>query len=100
MSLEHASQAGGKGPSPWAQRQAGNVSLDALRVLRLPETERLTGYSNMQIMRLEKAGRFPKRFKLNPEGGKYGACGHNYGEVVEWLEERRASREQVGAKAK
>ncbi len=92
MSLEHAPQREGKGPSPWAQRQASQPPTDAPHVSRIPETERVTGYSNVQLMRMEKAGRFPKRFKLNPDAGKYGAAGHDYGEVMAWLAARKRSR--------
>ena len=62
------------------------------RVLRLRDTVRITGYSNMQLWRLEKAGTFPRRIKLNPDGGPHGAAGHDYGEVMAWLDARLASR--------
>lgn len=80
MSLEH---------SP-ARQGAAAPSLD--RVLRLEETRRLTGLTDMQLWRMEKAGTFPRRFKLNPAGGQHGAAGHSYQEVVDWLEARKASR--------
>ncbi len=63
------------------------------RTVRLPETERITGLCDMTLRRLEEAGKFPRRFKLNPDGGPYGAVAHDYGEVLSWLESRRASRE-------
>lgn len=34
------------------------------RVVRLPEVKEATGWSEVQIWRYEKAGKFPKRFKL------------------------------------
>jgi predicted DNA-binding transcriptional regulator AlpA len=52
----------------------------------------VTGYSDMQLRRMERAGLFPKRFKLNPDAGKYGAAGHDYGEVMGWLAARKRSR--------
>ena len=92
MSLEHAPQKGGKAPSPWAQHQVNQLPPDTPRVLRIPETCRISGLTNVQLHVMEKAGTFPARFKLNPDGGKYGACGHDHGEVMSWLERRRASR--------
>jgi len=63
------------------------------RVLRLAETSKLVGLSNMQIWRLEQSGLFPRRMKLNPAAGPTGAAGHSFREVMTWLAERRASRE-------
>ena len=97
MSLEYTVQGEevGKTPSPWARRQAAQAPSDAPHVSRLPETMRITGYSDVQLWRMEKAGRFPKRFKLNPAAGKYGATGHDYHEVMAWLEARRRSRDSA-----
>ena len=63
------------------------------RVLRPKETEHLTGLSNMQLWRMEQAGIFPKRFKLNPAAGPHGAAGHWYREVKNFLRARLASRD-------
>ncbi len=82
-----------KTPSPWARRQVAQTPTDAPHVLRLPETMRITGYSDVQLWRMEKAGLFPKRFKLNPAAGKYGATGHDFHEIMGWLEARRRSRD-------
>ena len=41
----------------------------ARRVMRLPETTRVIGLCDMTLRRLEAAGTFPRRFKLNPDGG-------------------------------
>ena len=79
------------GLSAWAERQADAAPTES-RILRPPQTVRVSGYSNMQLLRLEKAGLFPKRFKLNPAGPKNGASGHYYREVVSWVEQRGASR--------
>jgi len=67
------------------------------RVVRLREAEKITGYSGMQLWRLERRGLFPRRFKLNPAGGAYGAVGFDYGEILQWLEARRASRDLTAA---
>ena len=79
------------GLSAWAKRQADAAPTES-RILRPPQTVRVSGYSNMQLLRLEKVGRFPKKFKLNPDGGKYGAAGHDYQEGMAWMAARRASR--------
>jgi predicted DNA-binding transcriptional regulator AlpA len=67
------------------------------RVLRPSETCRLVGLSSTQLWRLERAGDFPRRFKIAPHSGPYGAAGHDYAEVIAWLESRRRSRDQIAA---
>ncbi len=62
------------------------------RVLRPAETAKLVNYSTVHLHRLEKAGLFPKRFKLNAKGGEYGACGHYFGWIVDYLKSRAAAR--------
>ena len=46
----------------------------------------------MQRRRLEADGKFPQRFKLNPDGGPFGAIGWDYDELMAWVAERRDSR--------
>jgi predicted DNA-binding transcriptional regulator AlpA len=60
---------------------------------REPECKAFSGYSNMQRRRLEDEGKFPKRRKLNPTGGKYGAVGWGWDELYKWYDERLASRD-------
>ncbi len=60
-------------------------------VVRQPETSKLTGYCDMQLRRMEQAGTFPRRFKLNPAGGPYGAVGWSRAEIMNWIVERRAA---------
>ena len=74
-----------------------SVNSTARRVMRLPETTQVVGYCDMTLRRMEKAGTFPKRFKLNPEGGKFGAVGHDFHEVMEYQAARRASRDSEAA---
>ena len=69
----------------------------ARRVMRLPETTRTAGVCDMTLRRREKAGTFPRRFKLDPNSGPFGAVGHDFDEVQENLEERRASRDTEAA---
>ncbi len=65
----------------------------ARRLIRLPETTRAVGACDMTLRRMEKAGIFPRRFKINPDSGPFGAVAHDYDEVQEYIEKRRASRE-------
>lgn len=46
------------------------------RILRPTESSHKVGYSEMHMRRLEEAGLFPERLKINPDGGPYGAAGH------------------------
>jgi predicted DNA-binding transcriptional regulator AlpA len=62
-------------------------------IIREPELKRLLGCSHMTIRRMEGAGNFPKRFKLNPVTGRFGGVGWSRREVLTWLEARRASRQ-------
>ena len=43
-------------------------------------------YCDMHLRRLEAAGIFPKRFKLNPAGGKYGAVGWHGAEIDQYVD--------------
>jgi predicted DNA-binding transcriptional regulator AlpA len=67
------------------------------RIIRQPETSKVAGYCDMQLRRMEAAGLFPQRFKLNPEGGPYGAVGWDLIEIEEWIEARRRSRDAAGS---
>ena len=62
------------------------------RVVRERECYDRSGYCNQHRGRMKKKGLFPRRFKLNPEGGKYGAVGWDSDELDEWVEARAASR--------
>lgn len=63
------------------------------RIYRARLTSQIVGLCDMQLRRMEAAGVFPKRVKLNPNGGKRGATGHYCDEVDKWLDERKRSRE-------
>ena len=69
----------------------------ARRVMRLSETTSTVGACDMTLRRWEKDGTFPKRFKLSPNSGKFGAVGHDFHEVMENLAARRASRDSKAA---
>jgi len=72
----------------------GSQLPDEDSIIRDPELRRLLGdCSRMTIVRWEKNGTFPKRFKLSPLSGEYGAIGWSRTEVMAWLAERRASRQ-------
>ena len=52
------------------------------RIVRPAERKILTGLSDPHVRRLEKTGEFPKRFKLCPDSGKFGATGW----MLSWLQ--------------
>lgn len=66
-------------------------------IVREPECFQRSGYCNMQRRRMEAKGTFPKRFKLNPDGGPFGAVGWDDDELTSWIAERRDSREPAAA---
>ncbi len=68
-------------------------------VLRPQQTATLIGVHDVTLRRWESAGSFPKRFKLCPDSGPYGAVGHDRAEVEKWLEVRRGSRDTEAAAA-
>ena len=57
----------------------------ARRIIRKPEVRRRTGYSDTTIWRKEKAGQFPKRIALSPDGM---AVGYYEDEVDAWINSR------------
>jgi predicted DNA-binding transcriptional regulator AlpA len=57
-----------------------------MRVMRLKETEQKVGLCDRELRHLEAQGLFPKRFQLNPVGGR--AVGHLESEVDEWIQRR------------
>ena len=61
-----------------------------MKVLRVPDTESKVGLCDRVLRDLEREGHFPKRFPLNPIGGR--AVGHLESEVDEWIAQRAASR--------
>jgi len=61
------------------------------RIVRPAEAENLSGYCNVQLMRLEAKGEFPKRFKLANNTGPYGAVGWRLSDIQAWIERRAAT---------
>ena len=61
------------------------------RIVRTAEAEKLSGYCNVQLMRLEAKGEFPPRFKLADDSGKYGAVGWRLSDIEAWIERRAAT---------
>ena len=59
-----------------------------LQVLREKERLRLTGYSRVQVWRLEREGKFPKRIQLG--ANSVGWLKH---EVDAWIREKAAARQ-------
>jgi predicted DNA-binding transcriptional regulator AlpA len=64
-------------------------------VVRQPEISRIVGLCDMSLRRMEKAGAFPKRFKLNALSGPYGGVGWSRVEVMAWIAERKAGGRQA-----
>ncbi len=60
------------------------------RIILAPERRQLVPYSDMHIWRKEQAGTFPKRIKLGPH-----RIGWSLHEVLEWIEARKAEREEA-----
>jgi len=61
------------------------------RIVRPAEAEKLSGFSNMHLTRLEAKGEFPPRFKLAENSGPYGAVGWRLSDIEAWIERRAAS---------
>ncbi len=59
-------------------------------ISRPQATAKVVGLCDRQLRILENAGLFPRRFPLSPDGR---AKGHLKSEVLEWIQERAASRE-------
>ena len=60
-----------------------------MRLISKRELKEMVLYSPQHIARLEKAGEFPKRVTLGPN-----RVGWVEREVLDWLEERLAQREE------
>ncbi len=68
----------------YCESKGGNMKAP-LRILRLPEVERLTGYKRSSIYRMVKEGLFPHQRRIGP-----GAVGWDSREVETWIEEKLA----------
>ncbi len=67
------------------------------RVVRFPEVLEMTGIKSRETIRqLEMAGHFPRRFAINPgcesRKAQKGWLEH---EILDWLDQRAASREAI-----
>jgi prophage regulatory protein len=54
--------------------------------LRLSEVQQIVHYSNVHLLRLEKAGAFPRRIRLGP-----GRAVWRLDEILAWVESKRAA---------
>ena len=61
------------------------------RIVRPVEAQTLTGYCDVHLRRLEASGRFPKRFKLDSQSGRFGATGWLLSDIQEWMSSRAAT---------
>lgn len=68
--------------------------MDNDRVLRKPEVEHISGYCERALRDMEREGRFPKRFLLDPNGR---AVGWLESEVLAWVRQRAETRETATA---
>jgi prophage regulatory protein len=64
------------------------VTSETDHIISAREVRDMVSYSLMQIWRLERDGRFPKRIRLGP-----GRIGWSLREVQEWIADRKAERE-------
>ncbi len=58
-----------------------------MRIIRKAELKNKVGYSDMHILRIEKAGNFPRRIQLGPN-----SVGWIEAEIDDWIEQRVARR--------
>jgi prophage regulatory protein len=66
--------------------------LDLDRIIHAPERRSLVPYSDMQIWRMERDGKFPQRIRLGPN-----RVGWSLEEVTGWIDARKAERITGGA---
>lgn len=64
-----------------------------LRIVSWAELSQRIPYSRQHVARLEKAGRFPPRFALNPESGTRGRKGWLSQDIDAFIEARAALRQ-------
>jgi prophage regulatory protein len=63
-----------------------------VRLLRLPEVMRLTGYSRDTIYRLGREKKFPQRIELSERASRW-----REDEITEWIERHSAARHEGAA---
>lgn len=68
------------------------MSKKPVRILRNPEVTKKTGLSYSRRWELERAGLFPKSFKLTPGGPPNSAVGWLESEIDAWIAERADQR--------
>jgi predicted DNA-binding transcriptional regulator AlpA len=61
-----------------------------------PECKQLSRLSNTSRWRLEKQGKFPKRFKIGDPDAQNGRVAWSRAEIEAWRVERMAARRAVG----
>jgi prophage regulatory protein len=62
-----------------------------------PECRALSRLSSTSRWRLERQGKFPKRFKVGDPDAQNGRVGWSRSEIEKWLADRMAAREAVPA---
>jgi prophage regulatory protein len=66
-----------------AKNSAATDAAASTRLLRLPEVLSLVGVSWRTLLRWEREGRFPKRYKIGPRVVAWKEC-----EIDQWVAER------------
>ena len=65
------------------------------RVVRPKEAEKISGFCDVHMRRLEQQGKFPPRFKLAADSGPYGAVGWMLSSLLKYNKERAATAGQA-----
>lgn len=60
------------------------------KILRKPEIEEITGFTERHVRDMEAAGNFPRRFRPDPDSRSVGWLAS---EVSKWMAGRAATRE-------
>jgi prophage regulatory protein len=69
------------------------VPQNPIRIIDWKTLREIVPYSRQHLWRLEKAGKFPSRLRLNPGVGDRGRVGWIASEIEEFLQARAALRE-------
>ena len=64
------------------------------RIITSKERRELVPYSDMHIWRMERAGRFPRRVHLGAN-----RVGWSLAEIQEWIESKKAERDNAASSA-
>lgn len=63
-----------------------NDQVARLRIVNKKELKELVGYSDVHILRLEKAGKFPRRVQIGEN-----RVGWRLGDILDWLDAKQSA---------